>query len=80
MFSFLPWALGLRIVDDVIGNLVFIRQGQRALITTVSSQLVLTPEELAAWNDPDTAVENRVAIFKRGLLRYNMAQRSREVS
>lgn len=68
----LLFAVGLRAIDDVVSSLIFLRRSRRYHMTTVSSDLVLTPEEQEAWDRPDTDVETRVAIFRRGLLRYKV--------
>jgi hypothetical protein len=73
-------AAGLRAVDDVVGNLVRVRPNKKYVLATVTSELVLTTEELVAWNEPDTDVDTRVAIYKRGLLRFNISQKVQEVA
>ena len=80
MLSPLAVAMVLRAIDDVIGDLAFMRRGQKYMVATVTSSVVLTAAELEAWGNNNTTVEERVAIFKRGLLRHNKVQRPREAA
>jgi len=66
-------AVALRSFSSVVEDLkIPIRSDKRYLSTTVTSQLILTPEELELW-DRSIDEEERVAIFRRGLLRYKIA-------
>lgn len=70
----------LRAIDDVVGNLTLMKRGHKYSVTEVSSTIVLTDEELTAWRNSSTTVEDRVAIYKRGLLRHEKMQRPREAA
>lgn len=53
-------------------NIVLPNQQYQAV--TVSSPLVLTARELAAW-ESELPSQDRVAIFRRGLLRHEQTQK-----
>ena len=80
MLSPLTIAMVLRAIDDVVGNWAFMKRGHKYSVTVITSTVVLTDEELAAWKRSDTTVEDRAAIFKRGLLRHETLQRPREAA
>jgi hypothetical protein len=80
MLSPLAIAMVIRALDDAVGSWAFMRRGKKYSVTDVSSTVVLTDEELAAWGSSSTTVEERVAIYKRGLLRYGTLQKPREAA
>ena len=69
----MKFAVVLRSLGSVVEDLkIPIRLDKRYLSTTVTSELILTPEELELWHR-SIDEEERVAIYRRGLLRTKIA-------
>lgn len=63
----------LHVLEGAAGRLVYRLAGRTYRVVTVESRLVLTSEETQAW-DTDMDIEERVATFRRGLLRHQFEQ------
>lgn len=69
----------LQVAEYAVGRVAFVLSKKPYLHTTISCQVVLTPEELEALNRPDVDVEEQAGILRRGLLRNKfIRQPSRE--
>ncbi len=67
----------VKVISEVWESLEITRRDQIVSVVSTSSRLVLTPEELEAWNS-DIDVDTRSAIYRRGLIRYNLMQKPQE--
>lgn len=67
----------VKVASEVWESLEITRRDQVISVVTTSSVLVLTPEELRAWNS-DIDVETRTAIYRRGLIRFDLMQKPQE--
>ena len=72
-------AAGFRGAQTFVERLSFTIPGHVYKRVTVTSQLVLTPEELAAWQT-EMDIDERVVIYRRGLLREQQAREGGEAS